>query len=204
MKGKKPSKTQLALNSSDSDESQRGLLHEGIVSQVTEKIKNEPFLFVIATVALLVSFTPLATGLGSSDLRFVISIIALLAFAVIIGYYTSAGLQMRNRMRREEWKHEKRLRGTTGEQSAPNKVVASSSALTDIPKYDTWVPAARKEQLTALEQELSQYQRNLARLRSKKAVYAAGEEPLSLLNQIEIVERDIQRIEAELASLNRD
>jgi hypothetical protein len=57
------------------------------------------------------------------------------------------------------------------------------------------------EQRELLEQELAQHQRNLARLRAKKAVYAAGEEPLSLLNQIDAEMREIQRVEAELARL---
>jgi hypothetical protein len=52
-----------------------------------------------------------------------------------------------------------------------------------------------------LERELAQHQRNLARLRAQKAVYAAGEEPLSLLNQIDVEEREIARVQAELAAL---
>jgi hypothetical protein len=50
-----------------------------------------------------------------------------------------------------------------------------------------------------LEQELAQHQRNLDRLRAKKAVYGAGEEPLSLLNQIDHEQAEIQRIQEELA-----
>jgi len=52
-----------------------------------------------------------------------------------------------------------------------------------------------------LEQELAQHQRNLNRLRAKKAVYAAGEEPLSLLNQIDAEFREIERVKTELRAL---
>jgi hypothetical protein len=61
-----------------------------------------------------------------------------------------------------------------------------------------------EEQRTALEAELAQHQRNLTRLRAKKAVYAAGEEPLSLLNQIEHEEGEIERVKAELEQLAAD
>jgi hypothetical protein len=56
------------------------------------------------------------------------------------------------------------------------------------------------EQRATLQQLLAQHRRNLLRLQSKKAVYAAGEEPLSLLNQIEHEEQEIGRIQAELQS----
>lgn len=52
-----------------------------------------------------------------------------------------------------------------------------------------------------LEQELAQHERNLARLRNQKAVFAAGEEPLSLLNQIDHEEQEIQRVQAKLDGL---
>ena len=57
------------------------------------------------------------------------------------------------------------------------------------------------EQREMLERELAQHQRNLTRLRAKKAVYASGEEPLSLLNQIDHEEQEIRRVEAELRAL---
>lgn len=59
-----------------------------MLSQIVAKIKDEPFLFVIAIVALLVgAITALAPILPSSDLRFTIVVIAFLAFVVIIGYF---------------------------------------------------------------------------------------------------------------------
>lgn len=49
-----------------------------------------------------------------------------------------------------------------------------------------------------LQDLLAQHQRNLLRLQQKKAIYAAGEEPLSLLNQIEHEEGEIARVKARL------
>lgn len=49
-----------------------------------------------------------------------------------------------------------------------------------------------------LRELLARHQRNLQLLRGKKAVYGAGEEPLSLLNQIDHEEQEIARIKAEL------
>jgi hypothetical protein len=51
---------------------------------------------------------------------------------------------------------------------------------------------------TALQSELQQHQRNLSRLQAQKAVYARGEEPLRLLNQIDHEEQEIERIQMEL------
>jgi hypothetical protein len=44
----------------------------GIVSLVITKIRDEPFLFVIAVIALLIGFTVAASRLGSPDLRFIV------------------------------------------------------------------------------------------------------------------------------------
>jgi hypothetical protein len=54
-----------------------------------------------------------------------------------------------------------------------------------------------------IKQELAQHKRNLYTLREKAAVYAAGETPLHLLNQIESEEEEVRRIEAELERLER-
>jgi hypothetical protein len=53
------------------------------------------------------------------------------------------------------------------------------------------------------KRELAQRKRNLYTLREQAAVYAAGETPLRLLNQIEAEEEEIRRIEAELERLER-
>ena len=84
--------------------------YENIISQVVEKIRNEPFLFVIAVIALLIGLTILASGLGSSDLRFLIIIIAVLAFVVgnrVVGFvaeraFHSGGLQLGSESQRQQ------------------------------------------------------------------------------------------------------
>jgi len=87
--------TDSAPKAAGSEGKPEGEMYANIVSQVVAKIRNEPFLFVIAVVSLLIGLTMLSAKLGSPDLRFVVVVIALLAFAVILGYYTLAGLQTR-------------------------------------------------------------------------------------------------------------
>lgn len=57
------------------------------------------------------------------------------------------------------------------------------------------------DERAALQRELAQHKRNLYKLREQAAVYAVGETPLHLLNQIEAEEKEIRRIEAELENL---
>jgi hypothetical protein len=54
-----------------------------------------------------------------------------------------------------------------------------------------------------LKQELVQHKRNLYTLREQAAIFAAGETPLHLLNQINAEEEEIRRIEVELERLER-
>lgn len=90
------------------DKSQKPLPYEDIISQIVAKIRVQPFLFVIAIVALLIGLALLTTNLGSPDIRFIVGIIALLSSTVIFGYYTLAVLQLRGRMQKvgyiEVWK----------------------------------------------------------------------------------------------------
>jgi hypothetical protein len=79
------------------------------------------------------------------------------------------------------------------------KVSASAEPNTSPPS--SGLPAT--EQREMLEHELAQHQRNLARLREKKAIYAAGEEPLSLLNQIDAEVQEVARVQAQLEALSR-
>jgi hypothetical protein len=60
------------------------------------------------------------------------------------------------------------------------------------------------EEQTHLEQLLDKHQRNLYKLREQAAIYGAGEVPLRLLNQIESEEREIYRLQAQLAHQNRE
>jgi photosystem II stability/assembly factor-like uncharacterized protein len=68
-----------------------------------------------------------------------------------------------------------------------------------------WRPRLRKRvrarERDALERELDQHRGNFHKLRQQAAIYAAGEVPLHLLNQMDQEERDIQRIEERLTNL---
>jgi type III secretory pathway component EscS len=68
-----------------------------IASQAITRIKDEPFLFVIAVIALLIALTVAAARLGSPDLRFIVAVIAVLAFTVIAGYYLTAVVSSREK-----------------------------------------------------------------------------------------------------------
>jgi hypothetical protein len=58
-----------------------------------------------------------------------------------------------------------------------------------------------EDERAALQKELDRHRRNLHRLREQAALYAAGETPLRLRNQIEAEEKAIRRIEAKLEDL---
>jgi hypothetical protein len=64
-----------------------------------------------------------------------------------------------------------------------------------IPAFD------RAAERAALERELAQRKGNLYKLREQAAIYAAGETPLHLLNQIEAEEMEIRGIEEQLRAL---
>ncbi len=67
---------------------------EGVITQAVNRIKSEPFLFVIAIVALVIGLVVLATGLGSPDLRFLAIVIGSLTFTAILGYYILEGWKL--------------------------------------------------------------------------------------------------------------
>jgi hypothetical protein len=79
---------------SGEQESQTSAPYESLLSAIVAKIRNEPFLFVIAIAALIISAVMLAARLSSADLRFVIVVIAALAIVVIAGYYVREGVRM--------------------------------------------------------------------------------------------------------------
>jgi len=54
-----------------------------------------------------------------------------------------------------------------------------------------------------LQQELTAHQRNLNKLKEQAALYAAGETPLHLLNQIEAEEETILDLQQKLADLSK-
>ena len=71
--------------------------YASIVSQVVSKIRNEPLLFIVALAALLIGLMVVGTRLGSSDLRFIVSVIAVLAAGGIIGYYVLEVMRIRSK-----------------------------------------------------------------------------------------------------------
>jgi membrane protein implicated in regulation of membrane protease activity len=95
-----------ASNPSPEESRDQGTNHpapyEDLLSEVVAKIKDQPFLFVIAIVALIIGVVVLGARLGSADLQFVITIIALLAVVVIAGYYVREGMKMAARKRKAE------------------------------------------------------------------------------------------------------
>lgn len=86
---------------------------------------------------------------------------------------------------------EARVESFSGDRPPPGKEAAQE---------DTF---ASKDERAALRRELAQHKRNLYKLREQAAIYAAGETPLHLLNQIEAEEKEIRRIEANLDTLHR-
>jgi hypothetical protein len=214
---------------SDSTNKQPGPPYERVLARVVTKIKNEPFLFVIAIAVLVIGLSVLAAGVGAPELRFTILVIAALAAIVIVGYYVLAVVQIQSKVRSAVPPGKGRSRRPASGQAKSERVTDVSTPAS-APKYatnlhnavgvaigdhamvdqhrdssDQLTPKAHDsgdrmgdENRTAMEQELAQHQRNLNRLKAKKAVYAAGEEPLSLLNQIDAEEREIQRLQAQL------
>ncbi len=67
---------------------------------------------------------------------------------------------------------------------------------------EDWEKRTEKQsERAALERELTRRKRNLYKLREQAAIYAAGETPLHLLNQIEAEEMEIRHIEEQLRAL---
>jgi hypothetical protein len=71
--------------------------YEGAVTLVSAKIQGEPFLFVIAVAALLVDLAILAAAPGSPTLRLTMTLIGVLAFVVILGYYVLEAVRVARR-----------------------------------------------------------------------------------------------------------
>src|SRR5215470_5972439 len=71
--------------------------YEGALSELVKRLQNEPFLFVIAIAILLIGLTGLASALGSSDLRFIVFVIAFLALTGIIVYFIGKLIQVDTR-----------------------------------------------------------------------------------------------------------
>jgi hypothetical protein len=61
--------------------------YESLLKAIVNKIQVQPFLFIIAIVALIIALVVVGTELVSADYRFTLAIIAALAVIVIIGYF---------------------------------------------------------------------------------------------------------------------
>ncbi|HEV8714411.1 MAG TPA: hypothetical protein VGX03_16490 [Candidatus Binatia bacterium] len=76
--------------------------YEGTLLELVKKLQNEPFLFVIAIAILLIGLVVLASALGTSDLRFIVIVIAFLALTAIIGYFIGKLVQVETRQALQE------------------------------------------------------------------------------------------------------
>jgi hypothetical protein len=79
----------------------RRSLHLDVLEKVVAKIRNEPFLFVLALVLLLSGVIFGVMRVAPRQVHFVVLVIAALAALVILGYYVLAGLQLALVQRRE-------------------------------------------------------------------------------------------------------
>jgi hypothetical protein len=191
MDEKESFKTRSSVGLSGSDKKQKQVPYEGIASQVVTKIKNEPFLFVIAITALLIGLVVLAAGLGSPDLRFIVIVIALLAFVVILSHYLLAVLQIRRdeealgsgpsaekttdtltQAHGSNSKYDIHMTGPATGAVIGDKAKVEQHFGTTAQAVASGSPIASavtpEEQRTTQEQQLSQHQRNLARLHTQK------------------------------------
>jgi hypothetical protein len=88
--------------------------------------------------------------------------------------------------------------GDKGVTSSPPTPSGSVPQHKELAQRDTLGLEAER---AALHRELDQHKRNLYKLCEQAAIYAAGETPLRLLNQIEAEEKEIRRIEVKLENL---
>ncbi len=86
---------------------------------------------------------------------------------------------------------------------APGLPVGDAIPAVDGLWKDAWGPMSLEEERTWLERELGGLKRTLYKLRAQRAIYAPGEVPLRLLNQIEELEEEAQRIEKRLRELEQ-
>lgn len=61
--------------------------YENLLRTLVGCIRSQPLLFMIAMAVLIVSLVIVGGGMGSSDLRFVVGILAALAIVGILAYY---------------------------------------------------------------------------------------------------------------------
>jgi hypothetical protein len=69
---------------SDLDKGPKNVPYKSVLFETLKRIENQAFLFVIVIAVLLVALAMRGTALGTSDLRFVVLVIAFLALTVIM------------------------------------------------------------------------------------------------------------------------
>jgi len=108
----------------------------GIVSQAITKIEDQPFIFVIAVIVLLVILELAAAKLGSPDLSFIVHVIAVLAITAIVGYYLKDVLSSRGKS--SEAAVSAVTTSGSGESGEPAKPDVIPAVGVRSNKYDRW------------------------------------------------------------------
>lgn len=187
---------------------------EGLVSQIIAKIKDEPFLFVIAIAVLLIGLA----GLALPDLRFFAWIIAALAVLVIVGYYVRAAVASRSgppssRAVSDQTPTERSMPSVSQGSTEPpakshsetyriearNSTVAAGAGASAVhTQYvspgaapsDASLPTTERPVLT---RELARHEHERNRLQ-QKLVHATGEERVRLEEAVAAEQRDIDHL----------
>ena len=191
---------------------------ESLATAVAKRLRNQPFLFVLGIAALLIGVLSSGAGFGTPELRIILAMIGGLAFLVVIGYYVLAVLRVRNAgpgpavlsanaapapdpapappgpARTPE-------PAPTYNVSAPSSVIGaigSNATITmnNAPPPVAAPPPAAAAQASPSADEIDRARRNLTRLESKRALYAAGTEPRELLDEIAREQRRLAELTA--------
>ncbi len=87
MKMSKNKKPDPHVTKAESQNNKKQIANNNVVIQAVKKIRNEPFLFIISIATLLISGAFIVSNPSSTDLRFVVGVIAFLAILVVVGYF---------------------------------------------------------------------------------------------------------------------
>jgi hypothetical protein len=185
---------------------------ESLPSAIVKRLRNQPFLFVLGIAALLIALLTSGAGLGTPEFRLILAVIAGLALLVVVGYYLQRGRSARA--------HESAPAAARGHGSPRSSAGREPAVVTDAPSptYNVSAqgavigaigphatvtvgsaappPAPPVDASPAAAEELERARRALARLESKRALYAAGTEPRELLDEIARAQRRIGELGA--------
>lgn len=189
---------------------------EGLVSAIVKRLKNQPFLFVLGIAVLLIGLLTSGTDLGTPEFRLILAMIGGLAFLVVVGYYVQAVLNARRAggtplptsppVGASRGSDGARAGETSALRDVPSptyNVSAQGAVIGAIGSHATVTmsaapppPAPRDEPPVARLEEIDRARRNLSRLESKRALYAAGTEPRELLDEIWREQRRLDELTA--------